>query len=91
MSSAWAGARKPHPRIYRYLLEQARARPGRRSLFVGDTWGPDVEGPRAAGMRAVYLERDGHWPDTTNPPDATAAPIARIRDLTGVLPLVRAT
>ena len=32
-------------------------------LFVGDTWGPDVEGPLAAGMTPAYLERDGHWPD----------------------------
>ena len=38
------------------------ARAGRGSiptdvLFVGDTWGPDVEGPLAAGMRPAYLER----------------------------------
>ena len=36
-------------------------------LFVGDTWGPDVEGPLAAGMTPAYLERDGHWPDATRP------------------------
>ena len=45
-------------------------RPGPpRSLFVGDTWGPDVVGPRAAGMTPVYLRRDGHWPDDTAPAD----------------------
>ena len=52
VSSAWAGARKPHPRIYRYLLEQAAASIPHDVLFVGDTWGPDVEGPLAAGMTA---------------------------------------
>ena len=49
-------------------------------VFVGDTWGPDIEGPRGMGMCAFYLERDGHWPDTTLP--ATPAPeVMRIRDL----------
>jgi putative hydrolase of the HAD superfamily len=87
VSSAWAGARKPHPRIYRYLLEQAALDPT-EVLFVGDTWGPDVEGPLAAGMTPAYLERDGHWPDATKPSDAATAPVERIRDLTGVVPLV---
>ena len=49
-------------------------------VFVGDTWGPDVDGPRALGMLPVYLERDGHWPDTTLP-SAPAAEVARVRDL----------
>ena len=89
VSSAWAGARKPHPRIYRYLLEQTGLDPA-EILFVGDTWGPDVEGPLAAGMTPVYLERDGHWPDTTLPSDAADGQVTRARDLRGVLPLVGA-
>ena len=87
VSSAWAGARKPHPRIYRYLLEQAALDPD-DVLFVGDTWAPDVEGPLAAGMRPAYLERDGHWPDATRPVDSSGVPVALIRDLTGILPLL---
>ena len=70
VSSAWAGARKPHPRIYRYLLDQTGLDPD-DVLFVGDTWGPDVEGPLAAGMTPAYLERDGHWPDATKPDDTS--------------------
>lgn len=66
VSSAWAGARKPHPRIFGHTLRKAGL-PASDALFVGDTWGPDVEGPLAAGMRAVYLRRDGHWPDPTCP------------------------
>jgi putative hydrolase of the HAD superfamily len=96
VSSAWAGARKPHPRIFEHTLERAGyARPGIGAgdvLFVGDTWGPDVEGPLAVGMTPAYLERDGHWPDLTCPTAAEPAveprAVARIRDLTGVLPLV---
>jgi putative hydrolase of the HAD superfamily len=90
LSSAWAGARKPHPRIYRSLLERTGLDPG-AVLFVGDTWGPDVAGPLAAGMTPAYLERDGHWPDPTRPPDDGDAGVARLRDLRGVLPLTDAS
>jgi putative hydrolase of the HAD superfamily len=83
VSSAWAGARKPHRRIFEYTLECAGVRAD-EVIFVGDTWGPDVEGPRAVGMRTLYLERDGHWPDPTRPADA-ADDVARIEDLRGVL------
>jgi putative hydrolase of the HAD superfamily len=71
VSSAWAGARKPHPRIFEHTLDKVGVEP-HDALFVGDTWVPDVEGPRAVGMQPVYLERDGHWPDATAPeqPDA---------------------
>ena len=86
VSSAWAGARKPHPRIFRYTLERVDVCAD-EVLFVGDTWGPDVEGPRAAGMCAVYLERDGHWPDPTCPADG-ARDVARIVDLRGLMELV---
>ncbi|HXY90991.1 MAG TPA: HAD family hydrolase [Acidimicrobiia bacterium] len=86
VSSAWAGARKPHPRIFRYVLERV-ARSPRDVLFVGDTWGPDVEGPRALGMDAAYLERDEHWPDTTRP-SAPALDVPLLRDLAGILELV---
>jgi len=89
VSSAWAGARKPHPEIYRHTLTKAGVDPD-EVLFVGDTWGPDVEGPLAAGMTPAYLERDGHWPDATLPPDTSGSPVPRIRDLTGVLSLIGA-
>jgi putative hydrolase of the HAD superfamily len=89
VSSAWAGARKPHPRIYRYLLDQTGLDPA-EILFVGDTWGPDVQGPLAAGMTPVYLERDGHWPDATRPDDTSDVQVERVPDLRGLLPLLGA-
>lgn len=70
VSSAWAGARKPHPLIFEHTLAKLGADPA-ETLFVGDTWGPDVVGPRAMGMTPLYLQRDGHWPDPTAPPDPT--------------------
>jgi putative hydrolase of the HAD superfamily len=86
LSSAWAGARKPHTRIFRHALDLVACDPA-DVVFVGDTWVPDVEGPRATGMRAIYLERPGHWPDTTLP----ATPprdVERIDDLGGLLQLL---
>lgn len=84
VSSAWAGARKPHPRIFEHTLAKTGVEPA-DALFVGDTWGPDVVGPRAAGMTPLYLLRDDHWPDPTAPPDPSAQDIGCIRDLTGIL------
>ncbi|HUF83421.1 MAG TPA: HAD family hydrolase [Acidimicrobiia bacterium] len=86
VSSAWAGARKPHPRIFRHTLEKIGV-PAADALFVGDTWGPDVEGPRAVGMTPVYLAREGHWPDTGAPDelDPDIPVLADLRDLLNAL------
>ncbi len=83
VTSARAGARKPHPRIYRHTLERCGASAA-EALFVGDTLHADVEGPLAYGMAAVHLWREdliGSPPPL--PPGATRAP-----DLRAVLDLV---
>lgn len=88
VSSAWVGARKPHARIYAHTLEQVGVGPD-AALFAGDTWGPDVEGPLAFGMRPVYLRREGHWPDATCPhDDPTGRGVAVLADLRGLLDLI---
>lgn len=87
VSSAWVGARKPHPRIYAHALAEARAHPD-EVLFVGDTWGPDVVGPRAVGMTPLYLQRDGHWPDPGAPDDPPAEGVLAAPDLRALLDLV---
>ena len=85
MSSAWVGARKPHPRIYRHTLEQLGVAP-EDALFVGDTWSCDVDGPRAVGLRAVYLRRAHFGPDKTAPADHhTHTDVPRATDLTTLL------
>jgi len=85
VSSAWAGARKPHPLIFERTLAETGADPA-RTLFVGDTWGPDVIGPRAVGMTPLYLLRVDHWPDPTAP-DEPAAEAICANDLTAALEL----
>ncbi|HMF84690.1 MAG TPA: HAD family hydrolase [Acidimicrobiia bacterium] len=84
VSSAWAGARKPHPRIFEDTLGKLGV-DAAACVFVGDTWGPDVAGPRAMGMTPVYLSRDGHWPDPTAPRDIEPERVAVAEDLRGVL------
>ncbi|MBM4415733.1 MAG: HAD family hydrolase [Chloroflexi bacterium] len=58
LTSARVGYRKPHPRLYDAAIAAA-GRPAGTLLFVGDHYAHDVEGPRAAGMRAVLLDRAG--------------------------------
>ena len=87
VSSAWVGARKPHRRIFTATFELAAVEAS-RALFVGDTWGPDVEGPRNVGMTPLYLRRAGHWPDDTAPAELGDVDVAT--DLRGVFDLLDA-
>ena len=66
VSSAWVGVRKAHPRIYAHMLDELGIAPA-DALFVGDTWSCDVDGPRAAGMHAIYLRRPHLGVDHTAP------------------------
>jgi putative hydrolase of the HAD superfamily len=86
VSSAWVGARKPHPRIYDVVLERAGIEPA-DALFVGDTWSCDVEGPRARGLRPVYVRRPHFGPDATAPVDHDTQPVDRATDLRVLLDL----
>lgn len=58
VTSAAAGARKPDPSIFVRALELAGTTPG-EAMHVGDTAAEDVEGARAAGIRALLLTRNG--------------------------------
>jgi putative hydrolase of the HAD superfamily len=88
VSSAWVGARKPHPRIFRHTVDRLGIAP-EETLFVGDTWTCDVDGPRAAGLRPVYLRRPHFGPDHTAPTDHHEQDdVHRAHDLRAVLDLV---
>jgi HAD superfamily hydrolase (TIGR01549 family) len=50
------GAIKPDPVIYAHACRQLSCAPG-EILMVGDTVEADVEGPRAFGMQALWLDR----------------------------------
>ncbi len=86
VTSAQVGVRKPHPRIFELTVERCGVAPG-DTLFVGDTWYPDVEGARAAGLRPVHVWRPDDNHISGPPPDLTAD-VHRIDDLRGVLDLI---
>ena len=57
VTSAQAGWRKPHPRIYQSTLDLAGFDAG-EAVFVGDSIRTDFLGPRSAGIRPVLLASD---------------------------------
>ncbi len=60
-SSAVAGEPKPGPAVFRRALEIAGV-PAGEAVHVGDSLEGDVEGARAAGIRAILVVRDGERP-----------------------------
>jgi putative hydrolase of the HAD superfamily len=87
VTSAQAGARKPHRRIYDETLRAAGDVAPRDVVFVGDSWHADVEGPLALGMPAVHVRRPDDGRDV--PADGALPPGAfRVADLCGVLDVV---
>jgi len=58
VTSAAAGARKPDPHIFEAGLAAAACMPG-EALHVGDTPDEDLDGARAAGIRALLIDRSG--------------------------------
>jgi putative hydrolase of the HAD superfamily len=85
VTSARAGARKPHPNIYLTSVESLGVLTD-EVVFVGDSWEPDVRGPRRLGMTAVHVwraaERQGYDAPELEPGDR------RVGDLSGVLEIV---
>jgi len=60
-SSAVVGAPKPAPDVFREALRVAGVGAD-EAIHVGDSLEGDVHGARAAGLRAVLLQRDGEAP-----------------------------
>jgi putative hydrolase of the HAD superfamily len=58
ITSAEAGAAKPDAAIFEAALTAAGCAPG-EAIHVGDSIEKDVEGARAAGIRALLLAREG--------------------------------
>jgi len=54
--SALVGVAKPDPAIFDYAVA-ATGQPRRRLLYVGDHFGDDVAGARAAGLDVVLIDR----------------------------------
>jgi putative hydrolase of the HAD superfamily len=61
ITSAEVGAAKPDPAMFERALELAGAAPD-HAVHVGDSVENDVSGARAAGIRAILVQRDGDPP-----------------------------
>jgi putative hydrolase of the HAD superfamily len=72
--------RKPHEEIFRRALKLMNLSSA-EAVFVGDTIDADIEGAKAVGMKAVYIERRVQR-ESKFKPDRT---IKRLSELPGVL------
>ena len=66
VTSLDAGAAKPNPAIFAFALKRAGIKAS-EALHVGDQYHVDVAGARAAGLRALLIDRDGLFPDAACP------------------------
>ena len=74
VDSGLVGVEKPDPRIFRIALERFGVS-AERALHLGDTFGTDVLGARAAGIRCALIDPFAHYeglhPDVPRVPGAT--------------------
>ena len=70
VTSASAGFYKSRPEIYWHAAAALATEPG-AVIHVGDSFRFDVQGARRAGMRTVWLRREGAEAGEGEPPDLT--------------------
>ena len=77
LGSGAFGRTKPHPTIFRAVLERLQVEPGEAAM-VGDSPEDDIDGARAAGLGAAFLlDRDDRYPQIPDRlPDLLALPAA---------------
>lgn len=57
------GLRKPDPKIFRKIIQDMGIDPS-LALMIGDKLPGDVDAPKSIGMRAIYLDRINHSPNS---------------------------
>jgi HAD superfamily hydrolase (TIGR01549 family) len=77
LGSGAFGRTKPHPTIFRAVLERLEVEPAAAAM-VGDSPEDDIEGARAAGLGGAFLlDRDDRYPEIPGRlPDLYALPAA---------------
>lgn len=73
VTSADAGAEKPHPPVFLDALKRASISP-QEALHVGDQYEADVLGARGVGITPVLLDREGFNQDIKDCPRITSLP-----------------
>lgn len=82
VTSEETGSTKPDLRIFQVALERTGATSD-EAVMIGDAWATDIEGARAAGIRAVWLNRFG-----TPRPDPAVAELRSLESTADVLRLL---
>ncbi len=83
VSASAAGAAKPAAKIFDIAVRAGGAR-AHETLHVGDHPEIDVEGARAAGLRSVWVNRNGQpWPKEFAKPDGIVTHIGQLQSLLG--------
>ncbi|HEV7215534.1 MAG TPA: HAD family hydrolase [Chloroflexota bacterium] len=72
------GYEKPDRRLFEVALAQAGCEP-QELLHVGDSLANDVAGAQGAGVRSVWLNRDGRGNDSTVRPDFEITSLTELR------------
>jgi putative hydrolase of the HAD superfamily len=81
VSAASAGAAKPARRIFDHAVRSGRA-VAEQTLHVGDHPEQDVHGAKQAGLKAVWVNRNGHqWPPELPAPDGVVADFGELANL----------
>jgi HAD superfamily hydrolase (TIGR01549 family) len=76
LSSRVHGKVKPHPTIFRAVLERLGVS-AERAAMVGDSPEDDLDGARGLGMQAFLVDREGMYPNAEDRlPDLFALPAA---------------
>lgn len=84
VSAASAGSAKPARAIFDVAVEVGGA-PAEQTLHVGDHPEVDVVGANNAGLKSVWVNRNGSdWPDHLQRPDAIVADISGLLSLLGM-------
>ena len=81
MSVEHGGIEKPDPRIFEIAVREARCEP-HELLHIGDHIEYDVRGANEAGVRSVWLNRNGESPASDVRPDLE---VTSLRELTDAL------
>lgn len=77
------GAWKPDPTIFAEALRLGKATAA-EAVFVGDSAEHDIAGARAAGIRAIWVNRTGRpWMIDAPPPDHEVRSLDALHDLLG--------
>ncbi len=86
VSASTAGAAKPDRRIFDAAVSAGGAT-GPQTVHVGDHPEIDVQGARDAGLKTVWINRDGEdWPDGLEAPDGV---VSDLRELDRILAPLR--